>query len=44
MIDQLNRILEILKTLTSIKFYGTILIRFESGKIVCVKKEETIKL
>lgn len=44
MSGQLKKLLEILKDLTSKKFYGSMLIKFENGKIVHVKKEESIKL
>jgi len=39
----MNWILKIIKDLISRKFYGTLTIRFESGRIVMARKEETIK-
>ncbi|MBN1626430.1 MAG: DUF2292 domain-containing protein [Deltaproteobacteria bacterium] len=44
MSEQLTKVIEILKKLTSIKFYGSILIKFENGKVVHIKKEENIKI
>ena len=42
--DQLSKLFEMLKKLTSMKFYGSILIKFECGRIVHIKKEENIKI
>ena len=42
--NQLSKLLNILRNLTLDRFYGSILIRFEKGKIVSIKKEENLKL
>lgn len=44
MIEQLRSLFEIIKTLIENKFYGTFTIKFEAGKIIQCKKEESIKL
>lgn len=41
---QLSKLMEMLKDLTLKGFYGSMQIKFENGKIVHVKKEESIKL
>ena len=41
---QLSKLIEIIKKLTRDNFYGSMKISFENGKIVHVKKEESIKL
>lgn len=38
------KLIDIIKSLMSQKFYGSILIKFECGKIVYVRKEEVIKI
>jgi hypothetical protein len=40
----MNKLINFIKDLISKRFYGSLLIKFESGKIVYLKKEETIKL
>ena len=40
----MEKLFEIVKELTEKKFYGSLLVKFEAGKIVIVKKEESIKL
>lgn len=40
----MEKILKLIKSLTEQNFYGTIELRFEEGKIVFVKKTETIKV
>jgi len=40
----IDKLINIIKELIIKKFYGSLMIKFESGKIVYVKKEETIKL
>lgn len=44
MTKQLTKLMEMLKDLTLKRFYGSMVIKFEGGKIVQVKKEESIKL
>ena len=39
----INKLIDMLEALIDTKFYGSITIKFENGKIVIVKKEETIK-
>lgn len=39
-----NRIMTFYDNLTSAKFYGTLEIKFEAGKPVLIRKEETLKL
>jgi hypothetical protein len=41
---KIERLLKLVMTLTERLFYGTLTIKFEAGKIVQVKKEESIKL
>ena len=40
----MDRLVDLIKRLVSDKFYGSLLIKFEAGKIVIVQKEESIKL
>ena len=40
----LKKLCELIKGLIENKFYGSLEIKFESGKIVHCKKEESIKL
>lgn len=40
----MNKLINLIKELITKKFYGSLLIKFESGKIVYIKKEQTIKL
>ena len=42
--DRIAQLLEELKKLTNNKFYGKLTITFEAGKLVHLKKEESIKL
>ena len=42
--DSLDKVIEIVKILIKNEFYGTLVIRFENGKAVHLKKEESIKL
>jgi hypothetical protein len=44
MLDQAKKISEIIRDLILARFYGSVLIKFEAGKIVHVKKEESIRL
>jgi hypothetical protein len=39
-----SKLIQILKSLTLMKFFDSILIKFENGKIVHIKKEESIKI
>lgn len=32
-----------LRQLAAERFYGSVTVKFEAGKVVCMKKEETIK-
>jgi hypothetical protein len=41
---RINKFVQLLMSLTETLFYGTVTIKFEAGKIVHVKKEESIKL
>ena len=41
---QASKINSLIEELTMINFYGSLQIKFESGKIVHCKKEESIKL
>lgn len=40
----IDKLINLIKELIAKKFYGSLLIKFESGKIVYLRKEETIKL
>lgn len=42
--EQLKKVLEMIKGLTKKTFYGKLVITFNAGKIVHVKKEESIPL
>ncbi len=39
----IKRITEIIEQLISGRFYGSIIMKFEDGRILYIKKEETIK-
>jgi len=39
----LDKIIEMIKSLTDEEFYGSIEIKFEKGMIIIVNKKETIK-
>lgn len=41
---QLASVTEMLQTLMSAQFYGELLIKFENGHIIVLKKTESIKL
>lgn len=40
----MTKLIEIIDALTSNKFYGKLIIRFEHGKVVLLTKEENIKV
>lgn len=40
----MDKLLKILKELTADKFYGKLIISFENGRVVHLKKEESIKV
>jgi hypothetical protein len=42
--SKFSKLVDLLMSLTSALFYGTVTIKFEAGKIVHVKKEESLKL
>lgn len=44
MLETLKKLIELIKSLMDNKFYGVLEIKFEAGKIVVCKKEETLKL
>lgn len=44
MFETLKKLSELIKSLVDSKFYGTLEIKFEAGKIVLCRKDETIKL
>ena len=44
MLETLKKVYSIIKNLIDNKFYGRIEIKFEAGKIVSLKKEESITL
>lgn len=44
MINSVKKLFELIKSLMDNKFYGSLEIKFEAGKIVVCKKEESIKL
>ena len=44
MLETLKKLYELIKGLIENRFYGSLEIKFESGKIVHCKKEESIKL
>jgi len=41
---QLEQLIDLIKTLISGRFYGSVLVKFEGGRITLVRKEETLKL
>lgn len=42
--EKLKRLYDLLKALVDARYFGTVILKFESGNIVQVKKEESIKL
>ena len=42
--EKLKRLFDLLKQLVDSKYYGTVILKWEGGNIVQVKKEESIKL
>lgn len=40
----MNKLIKIIEGLTSGKFYGKLVIKFEHGKVVHLVKEESIKV
>lgn len=40
----MEKLINLIKSLMADKFYGSLLIKFEAGKIVACKKEESIKI
>ena len=42
--EQLRKLTELISGLMNGKFFGQIVIKFEAGKIVNLKKEESLKL
>ena len=38
-----NEAVELIEKLTRERFYGTVTIKFEAGRVVLIKKEETFK-
>lgn len=40
----MDRVIELIKRLIDLKFYGKITLSFEAGKITLIRKEETIKV
>lgn len=42
--ETFRKLIELIKNLVDNKFYGSLEIKFEAGKIVICKKEESIKL
>ena len=40
----MQKLIEIIKGLTSAKFYGKLIIRFEAGNVVLLTKEENLKV
>jgi hypothetical protein len=39
----MDQVIQLIRQLASDRFFGTLAIKFESGKVVVLKKEETIK-
>ena len=39
----MNEAIELIRQLARGRFYGTVTVKFEAGKVVVLKKEETIK-
>ena len=44
MTEPLKKLLALIERLIEGRFYGSLMIKFEAGNIVTLKKEETIKL
>jgi len=44
MLDTLKKLIALINVLIDNKFYGSLEIKFEAGKIIVCKKEESIKL
>lgn len=42
--EKLKRLYDLLKQLVDSRYFGTVIVKMESGNIVQVKKEESIKL
>lgn len=42
--ETLKKLFEIIKHLIETKFYGSFTIKFENGKVIQCKKDESIKL
>lgn len=42
--ESIKKLFELIRLLMDTKFYGSLEIKFEAGKIVVCKKEESIKL
>lgn len=40
----MDELIRLIKDLTRLKFFGEVLIKFESGRIVLVRRTENIKL
>ena len=40
----MTKLIKIIRDLTSAKFYGKLIIRFEAGNVVLLTKEENIKV
>ncbi len=43
-LDQISKLMVIIKELIVNGFYGSLLVKFENGKVVHIKKEESIKI
>jgi hypothetical protein len=39
----MNQALELIRRLAQERFYGTLTVKFEAGRITTIKKEQTIK-
>jgi hypothetical protein len=39
----MNQTIELIQTLVRERFYGAVTIKFEAGRVVIIKKEETIR-
>lgn len=39
----MNQALDLIRQLSGERFYGAVTLRFEAGKIITIKKEQTIK-
>lgn len=44
MTEKIKKLLDIINSLTKANFYGRLEITFSAGKIIVIKKEESIKL